>query len=631
MIKKAATLLFLMVLTVTVFALPRNLVIVEIGTGTWCVFCPGASMGAYDLETNGHAVGVIKYHSGDAYNIPASTSRINYYGITGFPTAFFDGLNPTAGGSATSSLYSNYLPKVNARLSVPSAYNISAVGSMAGNLVNINVTVEKPVADANTNVKLHAVLTESRIPHVWFNQTHVHNVTRAMAPSASGTDINLGTGGQVTIPLTFSIQPGWNNERMEVILFLQNNTSREILQGTKYLLPGLVNASPVNVTGIGFQDAYVTGTNMQTFTISNYWNTPLTGTISFDNNIFSSTTTTFNIAPRQTNGVQVIFAPPAVGLFTGNMTITTSHPNHSNIIVPLSGTGFLNAAPLANNVMMTGPPVINQNLIGAYTFSDPDGNTQGNSILKWYRGMGGNFTQIPDAGNLTYRILPTDLGYQIAFEVTPVDQHGMQGTPVMSEPTIPIETLPPPQNLTLEVIDNVNVLLNWQRPEHFEGRGFIGYRVFRNDLLVSTITNPNTTSFYDINLSVGIYNYWVCSFFNNPMMNSEPSNIVTAHIGVSNEEDALPVVSNVTIYPNPFQSQTIISLDGKANADTKIMVYNLKGQAVFTTNAMTDASGNLELVWNAQDNNGNLLTNGIYFYRINTGDKVHTGRLIIVR
>ncbi len=631
MIKKIGILLVIMASALSLSALPRNLVIVEIGTGTWCVYCPGAAMGAHDLETNGHAVGVIKYHSGDSYNIPASSSRISYYGITGFPTAYFDGLNPTAGGSATSSLYSNYLPKVNARLAVPSRYTISALGTMSGNQVTVHVTVAKPEADTNTGVKLHAALTQSNIPHVWFNQTHVHNVTRAMAPSASGTDINLGTGEQVTIPLTFTLQPGWQIPNMEVVLFLQNNSTKEILQGAKYPLPGLVNASPVNVTSMGFGDTYVTGTSIQPFTISNYWSTPLTGIISFDSNVFSCPVSAFTIQPFQTSSYQVTFAPPSAGQFTGNMTITTSHPEHASIAVPLSGTGFLNAPPVANNVMITGPPVIFQDLVGSYGFSDPDGNQQGNSVMQWMRGTDGNFSPITGANSLTYRILNSDLGYQIAFRVTPVDQHGMSGVTVTSPPTIPIENLPPPQNLTLQVVDQINVRLNWQRPQHFGGRGFVGYRVFRNDLLVSTITNPNNTSFYDINLSPGIYNYWVCSFFNNPMMISDPSNIVTAYIGVSNDEQVLPVVQSVAVYPNPFQSQTNFTLRGKANAIARVSVYNLKGQEVYTTNGMTDTLGNLELTWNAQDTNGNALTNGIYFYRIYSGDTVHTGRLVIVK
>ena len=34
-------------------AVPREMVVMEIGTGTWCTYCPGAAMGADDLLENG--------------------------------------------------------------------------------------------------------------------------------------------------------------------------------------------------------------------------------------------------------------------------------------------------------------------------------------------------------------------------------------------------------------------------------------------------------------------------------------------------------------------------------------------------------------------------------------------------
>ena len=62
----------------------REKVIVEIGTGTWCPYCPGAAMGADELVENGHDVAIIEYHNGDSYANAYSNSRNNYYNITGF-------------------------------------------------------------------------------------------------------------------------------------------------------------------------------------------------------------------------------------------------------------------------------------------------------------------------------------------------------------------------------------------------------------------------------------------------------------------------------------------------------------------------------------------------------------------
>ena len=45
----------------------RNLVLVEIATGTWCYYCPGAAMAADELVANGDPVAVVENHDGDSY------------------------------------------------------------------------------------------------------------------------------------------------------------------------------------------------------------------------------------------------------------------------------------------------------------------------------------------------------------------------------------------------------------------------------------------------------------------------------------------------------------------------------------------------------------------------------------
>jgi hypothetical protein len=60
-------------------AVQRNMVILEIATGTWCQYCPGAANGADQLITNGCAVAVIENHNGDAFANSFSNARNNYY------------------------------------------------------------------------------------------------------------------------------------------------------------------------------------------------------------------------------------------------------------------------------------------------------------------------------------------------------------------------------------------------------------------------------------------------------------------------------------------------------------------------------------------------------------------------
>ncbi len=630
--KTAYMVLAFLALVSILCAVPRNLVVVEVGTGTWCGYCPGAAMGCHDLLENGHAVAIIKNHNGDPYANTYSNARNSFYGITGYPTANFDGQNPSVGGSGTQSMYSNYLPKVNSRLAVPSHFNLSATGSTNNGQMNLEVTVSKPEDDTNTNIKLHVVITETDIPQVWFNQTHVDNVNRLMLPDQNGTAISLATGGSSTHNFSFTPGATWNIGKLELVIFLQNMTTKEILQGKKYSLPGLTGALPVNTTTLNFPEAYVTGSSTMNFTITNFFDSAATGAITSNNPVFTVNPSTFNIAGGQNQAFTVTFAPTAAQNYTGTLTINSNLVNHPSITVNLAGTGFINNAPVAQNVTISGPPVIHQYLSSSYTFYDADENTEGSTTIQWYRVVGGQNQAITNATLAQYKTTPEDLTYAIVCGITPRDQHGMAGATAYSTPIGPIEPLPAPQNFTAQETDPGTVVCNWQRPLHFQGRGFVGYRVYRNGLTVSTITNPNNTTFTDTWLLDGTYTYYVVSLFNDPMMVSAPSNEVTVIIGESsNDEDVAQVIHSITASPNPFNSVTSFAIRGKANDQVSINIFNIKGQIVKSLSTNLDQNGNAGLNWNAIDNAGNNLPNGIYFYRMTSSEKQFSGRLILAR
>jgi len=610
------------------YAVPRNLVVVEIGTGTWCPYCPGAAMGADDLVANNHPVGIIENHNGDTYANTYSNARNTYYNITGYPTAVFDGLNPYVGGSNTQSLYNQYLSRVNARMAVAAKYTISAVGTISGNNINIYATVNKPEDDTNTNVVLHCAFTESEIQQNWQGQTHLNFVNRLMSPNQNGTPVNLATGEQITIPLTATWNTAWNMSHGEVVLFLQNTSTKEVLQGVKYSLPGLLGATPISVTALNFNPISVGGTATLPFSISNYYDTPVTGTFSINNPVFTMPSSNFTIPAFQSQVFNVSFNPTAVQDYTGTLNITSNLQGYNVVDIPLTGSAFANAAPVAQNVTIFGPPVIHQDLGGSYVFVDPDGNAEGNTSVQWMRIVNNNPVPIDGANSATYRIQELDLGFALAFQVTPRDIHGLAGTPVMSEYTLPIENLPAPQNLAGILSPPDTVTLTWERPEHFGGRGFVGYRVFRDELPVQTITNVNTLTFTDTYVPEGVHQYWVCSLFNNPMLLSEPSNVVTISVGVSNSDELAPAIEKVSVYPNPFSAITNIEIQTKASQSVRLDIYNLKGQLVKSLDGLADQYGKTLINWNGTDNDGSQVQNGIYFYRTR-GAKVLTGKIVV--
>ena len=226
----------------------RNFVLVEIGTGTGCSFCPGAAMGADDLIANGHQAAIIEYHnfnSSDPYNNQYSADRANYYSITSYPTALFDGANRIEGGNATQSLYSAYAPIVDNRLALSSIFDIN-LNVVATSETDFSVTVsatniyEYPLG----NTSVHLALTESNIEFTWQNQSHLDYVCREMYPDAGGTFTTFVFDEMVT--LEYSINVPYEINNCELVAFIQDMDSQEVLQTTKVNLGQAVGISELN-------------------------------------------------------------------------------------------------------------------------------------------------------------------------------------------------------------------------------------------------------------------------------------------------------------------------------------------------------------------------------------------------
>lgn len=130
----------------------REMVILEIEPEHG-VFIVPAQMGGEDLVDNGHSVAVIEHHNGDSFTNNYSNARNTYYGINGFPTAVFDGVDYFVGGSNTESMYQNYLPIYQNRKALMSAFSVDIFGTNSG-------------LDYNILVRLNRV---ANIPPTWNN------------------------------------------------------------------------------------------------------------------------------------------------------------------------------------------------------------------------------------------------------------------------------------------------------------------------------------------------------------------------------------------------------------------------------------------------------------------------------
>jgi len=201
---------------------PRTMVAVEDGTGTWCQYCPGAAMGCDDLLSNGCLVAVVANHNGDSYANTYSNARNTMWNITGFPSVSFDGTLGVVGGNHTTSMYSSYLPKYNQSIAVTSPVAMSWTISNTGLDYTVVVTLTKVGTITSTSNVLYFFVTQSHITQNWQGQNHLEHVNRLMSPSQTGTPIDFTSGDTQVVTLNFTMAASWPIADCEFIAMLQD-------------------------------------------------------------------------------------------------------------------------------------------------------------------------------------------------------------------------------------------------------------------------------------------------------------------------------------------------------------------------------------------------------------------------
>ncbi len=221
---------------------PRNYVLVEIATGTWCGYCPGAALAADDLIENGDPAAIIENHYNDDFQNADSYARIkNYYDISAYPTANFDGSYDTVvWGHPDTSVYYLYKPIVDARIDIDSDFTLDIFGENDGDDYSIMLRLQDVGGYDGDNIKLRLALTESDIEYYWQGLTELNFVSRRMIPNHNGTDLSEYDLTEITdIELDFTFNNSWDDQHCELVVFLQDDDTQEVLQSNKIGLTDL--------------------------------------------------------------------------------------------------------------------------------------------------------------------------------------------------------------------------------------------------------------------------------------------------------------------------------------------------------------------------------------------------------
>jgi hypothetical protein len=84
-------------------------------------------------------------------------------------------------------------------------------------------------------------------------------------------------------------------------------------------------------------------------------------------------------------------------------------------------------------------------------------------------------------------------------------------------------------------------------------------------------------------------------------------------------------------YPNPFNAITKIDYELPKKSNVKINIYNILGQRVRTLVDKVIDKGYRNVFWDGKDNNGKVMSSGVYIYMLKVGDKVMTKKLTLIK
>ncbi|MDD5528914.1 MAG: T9SS type A sorting domain-containing protein [bacterium] len=105
---------------------------------------------------------------------------------------------------------------------------------------------------------------------------------------------------------------------------------------------------------------------------------------------------------------------------------------------------------------------------------------------------------------------------------------------------------------------------------------------------------------------------------------------MVSYVGAE-ESELLPVTTQLnSVTPNPITTKTTISYMLAENSKVNVTIYDISGKLVKTLSNEAQSSGMKTLDWNVKDNNGNKVSSGMYFCKLNVNGKAISTKSLIV-
>ncbi|MDH3197507.1 MAG: T9SS type A sorting domain-containing protein [Candidatus Krumholzibacteria bacterium] len=177
------------------------------------------------------------------------------------------------------------------------------------------------------------------------------------------------------------------------------------------------------------------------------------------------------------------------------------------------------------------------------------------------------------------------------------------------------------------VVSTRGVEISWHITSADGLQGFNIYRSQASEAGYAPLNNrallpPGTTSFLDVEVRPGRkYWYRLGAVDSDGEFLSPVQTVVTPSRQVELEQN----------YPNPFNPTTRIDFYLPADNHVVLTVYGVRGDRIATLVDQPTRYGHHSVTWDGTDARGEGVGSGVYFYRLQAGNKVITKKLVVMK
>lgn len=182
-----------------------------------------------------YSIAVANHHYNDEFAHVGSEGRIGVLGINLYPTLLPDGLPEPTWPYTHAILEATIIE----RMAAVAPCTIDFTGSITGNELILDISIEKDEGEDMPNPRVHVVITETNIPYTGPNYETMNFVDRNMVPSHMGTDITM-QGNSHTMQITTTLDESWDQENIILIVWVEDGSNHHVFQTYRVNLPDLV-------------------------------------------------------------------------------------------------------------------------------------------------------------------------------------------------------------------------------------------------------------------------------------------------------------------------------------------------------------------------------------------------------